>query len=304
MAEWCVRFVKGKFYLLDSGFTFSVKPEKKNEVLKDYIDRYFLSMQQRIYSCARGHAQKNLDVKQFKGLTIPLPPIEVQEQIVAELDGYQNIITGAKQIIANWKPKIEIDPKWEKMPIGNIAKVQGGFAFKSQDMTEKDGVQIIKIGNVKDQRFDFKNNPSFIDIDLYNNYFDYQLSVGDILISMTGTAGKRDYGNVCMVDIEGKFLLNQRVGRIVPNSKVINNYLFFALHQNETKDKFYSNATGGVRQGNISNKQIELIEIPLPPLEIQKQLVAEMEEQEKIIEANKKLIGIMEQKIQDVLKKI
>ena len=44
--------------------------------------------------------------------------------------------------------------------------------------------------------------------------------------------------------------------------------------------------------------------IPVPPLEVQKQLVAEMEEQEKIIEANKKLIGIMEQKIAEVLANI
>ncbi len=46
------------------------------------------------------------------------------------------------------------------------------------------------------------------------------------------------------------------------------------------------------------------IKIPLPPIEVQKQLVAEMEEQEKIIEANKSLIEIMEQKIADVLSEI
>ena len=46
------------------------------------------------------------------------------------------------------------------------------------------------------------------------------------------------------------------------------------------------------------------VKIPLPPLEIQKQLVGEMEEQKKIIEANKKLIGIMEQKITEVLNEI
>ena len=46
------------------------------------------------------------------------------------------------------------------------------------------------------------------------------------------------------------------------------------------------------------------IKIPLPPLEVQKQLVAEMEEQEKVIEANKKLVGIMEQKITGVLREM
>jgi len=55
---------------------------------------------------------------------------------------------------------------------------------------------------------------------------------------------------------------------------------------------------------SISKKQIEEIKIPLPPIEVQKHLVAGMEEQEKIIEGNKKLVGIMEQKIAEVLSEI
>jgi len=46
------------------------------------------------------------------------------------------------------------------------------------------------------------------------------------------------------------------------------------------------------------------VKIPLPPFEIQKQLVVEVEEQEEIIKANKKLVGIMEQKIANVLSEI
>ncbi len=47
-----------------------------------------------------------------------------------------------------------------------------------------------------------------------------------------------------------------------------------------------------------------LCKIPLPNFETQKKLVAEIEEQEKIIEVNKKLITMMEQKIADVLNEI
>jgi type I restriction enzyme M protein len=304
MSENCVRYVKGQFWLMDSGGTFSINKEYESKLNKCFIGNILLSRQSDIFMCARGGAQKNLNVNHLYELKIPLPPFEIQKQIVAELDDYQNIIAGARQVSENWKPKIDIDPEWKKIIIGNVAKVQGGFAFKSQDMTAKDGAQIIKIGNVKDQRFDYKNNPSFVGMDLYNGYPDYQLSVGDILISMTGTAGKRDYGNVCMVDVEGKFLLNQRVGRIVPNSNILNNYLFFALNQNEAKDKFYLNATGGIRQGNISNKQIELIEIPFPPLIIQKQIVEKIETERALVESAKKLIEIYEQKTKDVIAKL
>jgi len=107
-----------------------------------------------------------------------------------------------------------------------------------------------------------------------------------------------------MVDIDVKFLLNQRVGRITPSPKVVNKYLFYVLNQDETKDDFYLNTTGGVRQGNISNKQIESISIPLPHLETQKQIVEKIEAERMLVESAKKLIGIYEQKTKEAVVKL
>ena len=54
---------------------------------------------------------------------IPLPPLEVQEQIVAELDSYQKIIDGGRQVVENYKPHIDIDPEWEIVELGDVVKV-------------------------------------------------------------------------------------------------------------------------------------------------------------------------------------
>ena len=72
----------------------------------------------------------------------------------------------------------------------------------------------------------------------------------------------------------------------------------------KTRQKDIYKLQKGMGQPHVYGKDLAKIKIPLPSLEIQKQLVAEMEEQEKIIEANKKLIGIMEQKITEVLNEI
>ena len=79
-----------------------------------------------------------------------------------------------------------------------------------------------------------------------------------------------------------------------PNNKVIPKFLYFVLLGAEIKNLGYSRHF----------KELVRVKIPLLSLETQKQLVAEIEEQEKIIEANKKLIGIMEQKITEVLSEI
>ena len=58
--------------------------------------------------------------KDFIGsFQIPLPPLSIQQQIVNEIEGYQKIINGAKQVVNNYKPIIAIKPDWEM--------VEGGF---------------------------------------------------------------------------------------------------------------------------------------------------------------------------------
>lgn len=43
--------------------------------------------------------------------------MEVQEEIVRELEQYQKIIDGAKQVVDNYKPVIDIDPSWEMIEL-------------------------------------------------------------------------------------------------------------------------------------------------------------------------------------------
>ncbi len=114
MSQECVRVVRGKFYLLDSGFTFSITEGFAERAIKAYLDNMMLHIQDLVYQCARGHAQKNLDIKAFKDLRIPLPPLEVQQEIVAEIEGYQQVIVEARAVIDNYEQKIRdvIDHVW------------------------------------------------------------------------------------------------------------------------------------------------------------------------------------------------
>jgi len=80
LSQECVRFVNEKIFLNDSGLT--VKPKKEN-LLHKYIGYHLLHNQSILYNLARGTAQKNLDIDEFKLLKIPIPSLENQEKIVA-----------------------------------------------------------------------------------------------------------------------------------------------------------------------------------------------------------------------------
>jgi type I restriction enzyme, S subunit len=85
MSKRCVRFVDGKFFLNDSGLTIS--PLDDNTFDKDFLNYQILSLNDEIYSLARGTAQKNLNVNAFKKVQLSYPAsLEEQKQIVAKLD--------------------------------------------------------------------------------------------------------------------------------------------------------------------------------------------------------------------------
>ena len=59
-------------------------------------------------------------------IEIPLPPLEVQKEIVAEIEGYQNVINGARAVIDNYRPHIPIDPAWPMVELGDVCNVFNG----------------------------------------------------------------------------------------------------------------------------------------------------------------------------------
>ena len=85
MSPNCVRFVKGKFFLLDSGLTLSLAPEFADRVSKHFVGFFLLSIQHQIYRISRGQAQKNLDSERFRKIEIPMPPLSEQRRIAAQL---------------------------------------------------------------------------------------------------------------------------------------------------------------------------------------------------------------------------
>lgn len=264
--------------------------------------RYVYYMMQNIKFNSETH--KRYWISEYSNIEIPLPPLSVQEEIVKELDQYQAIIDGAQKVVDNWKPSFEINPEWEKVKLGDVCRVLCGYAFKSTDFVDI-GVQLIKMGNVKRCCFDYNNNPSYLPTTFVNDYEKYILRKNDLLISMTGTNGKEDYGNVCQVNTDKIYLLNQRVGKFHINyDKILNQFLYYIATGDNFRKQIFSNSSGGVRQANISPSGVENIIIHLPPLEEQKAIVTKIEEEEKYVDACKKLIEINKQKISDKIKSI
>jgi len=220
---------------------------------------------------------------QIKEIEIPLPPLEIQQQIVAEIEGYQKIIDGAKQIVNHYKPSISINPDWEMVELGTIGKISMCKRVFKEQTTDKGDVPFYKIGT-------FGGDPdAFITQEVFNEYqsrFSYPKK-GDILISTSGTIGK-----IVVFDGRPAYFQDSNIVWIANDeTKVLNTFLKVCYQTTKWRP------SEGVTIARLYNGIIEETKIPLPSLEEQQTIVTAIEEEMQLVNANKRLIEIFEQKI-------
>lgn len=222
-------------------------------------------------------------------LDIMLPSINEQKIIADKLDDLlarvENIKTRLEnipEILKKFRQSVlsaalnygAENKSFSKVKLSDICRFQNGYAFKS-DCFSKDGVhQVIKLANIRDGYLFLQNSPSYISSDLFNEYDSYVPDEGDILISMTGTRFKKDYGFACLIkDSVNNFVINQRVGRFIPLKNIVSpSFLYLFIRSELFRNEFFKGETGGVNQGNVGSKHILSIDINLPSLDEQEKI--------------------------------
>ena len=191
---------------------------------------------------------------------------------------YEKFPDGSVKCIEEEIP-FAIPQGWEWARIYNIAYFQGGYAYKSNKYIAKSNNLVVRIGNVKNDKILTNVSPVFIDEQYAEETESYRILEDDILFTMTGTKGKRDYFYSCVInhfDIDKCSLyLNQRVGclRLVDSNCINPNLLSIFLKSSFILDSIFSTETGNVNQGNIgSNSTLNLL-IPIPTVSAQNKLL-------------------------------
>lgn len=180
-----------------------------------------------------------------------------------------------------------IPEDWEVIKLGQVLKLKGGNAFKSEEFIDS-GIPVLKISNInKNGQIDLSN---CVYIEEKNKYSLYLLKQEDIVVAMSGaTTGKM--GQVKAANLP--LYLNQRVGKfdITKKDLLNNDYLYFNLTRSDFLDKLLVNAIGGA-QPNISSKQIEDLKIPIPLLQEQQKIA-------EILSTVDKKIDLIDTKIKE-----
>lgn len=262
--------------------------------LNYYLNQFYLSGEVTKYQGGSNNL-RNLKFKEFSKIKVPLSPLAEQKVIAdkldtllaqvestkARLDRIPDILKRFRQSVLAAAVSGKLTEEWhaQQIELSKVTSFQNGYAFKSEWFESSGIYQVIKLGNIRDGHLELANSPAFVSELTANQFRKYSPKVGDTLLSMTGTRLKKDYGFGCLVKQETNLLINQRVGRIIPNLEhILPQYLNIFVRSDEFRDQFFEGETGGVNQGNVGSKHIHSILISLPSLKIQAEIVRHVDE--------------------------
>lgn len=199
---------------------------------------------------------------------------------------------------------------WKIGKLSDLGELFGGYAFKSKSFLSNptdNTLQVLKMGNVKMGRLDLQNNPAFIDKDnLIGNTDKYILSKGDILISLTGTIGKTDYGNVSVINEDNTYLLNQRVACFRnKSSSEVKSYYYYYMQSSVFRHMFFLLGVGGTgNQANVSTQELSKLRAIIPSLSEQHKIASILSTWDKAIELKEKLIEQKKEQKKGLMQKL
>lgn len=268
---------------------------------------------------------KNIQYSDFANSLIPVPPIDQQQHIADYLDckcsQIDAIIARQQEVIEKLKayklsviteavtkglnPNVpmkdsgvewigEIPEDWEISKLKFMGHFVNGYAFPSSSFTT-DGVRVMKIANIQPMEISWIDE-SYVDISEYDKLPMYRVEQGDLVFALTRPIINGGI-KVAIFDGKEKVLLNQRNAMFKGLSRVLPRWMYYVMQNQMYVQKFALYIDGTGQQPNISTNEISQIEIPIPPIEVQQQVIMKLNE---VIASIEKLASLKERVIKQL----
>ena len=273
--------------------------EANNSDLNQSFLFYLLkSKQELIYSFQTGGGQPHVYAKDFDKFKIPLPPIEHQNKIVEEINSYQKIIDGCRQVIENYKPSIDIDPSWEMVELDEVCQINKNKISENKIKLEKKYTYVdISSLNNKTNEIDFSKIIKGEDLPsrarrIGNN--------NDVIFSSVRPNLK---AIAYLNDIKENTLFSTGFMILTPKENLLSKFLYYSICSEYFTTQLV-NKMGRGSYPSVNQNDVASTKIYLPTKETQKIVVEEIDKISFVIKSNRDLILQMEEKISNSINKI
>ena len=247
----------------------------KKEVSADYLVYILKDRVENFKKVSQGSTIQGVTKKQLSEIQIPLPSLEAQREIVAEIEGYQKVMDGARIVINNYRPHIPLNPHWPLVPLGEVISLEYGKSLKSEN--RKKGPY-----------------PVFGSNGIVGYHNQYLTEGPTVIVGRKGSAGAVNFCELPCCPIDTTFFVRIRN----PNRLDIR----FCYYQMLTLQLDKVNVQAGVPGLNRNDAYRKMIS--LPALSVQQQIVAEIEGEHTLVDANRELMERLEKRLQTVIARV
>jgi type I restriction enzyme M protein len=278
----------------------SIIIKDRTRALPEFVAIAVTQLRGKMLEFASGGTFKEISKSNFANLEIPLPPLEEQRRIVAEIEGYQQVIDGARQILAAYRVDIEPAADWPIVPLGEVLSFVGSGVTpkggKSTYLTS--GILFIRSQNVLWGSCDF-SDAAFISDETHAEMARTAVKQWDVFLNITGAS----IGRSAIYTESRAANVNQHVAILRPNEQLQPMFLTRCLISSFMQEQIRRAQTGASREA-LNYQQIKELQIPLPPKPEQERIVAELDAEAAKVEAVRGPIPLYEAKIQRTLARV
>ena len=206
---------------------------------------------------------------------VPLPTLEVQREIVAEIEGYLRVIDGARTVVENYRPQIAVDPEWPMVALGDAISLEYGKPLKAENRIEGP-------------------YPVYGSNGIVGYHNECLIEGPAIIVGRKGSAGAVNFCETPCYPIDTTFFVRIRERQQLD--------VRFCYHQMLDLELDKVNVQSGVPGLNRNDAYLKTIAVP--SLETQQAVVAEIEAEQALVDGNRALIERLEKKIRDVVGRV
>lgn len=254
------------------------------------LNRYFLAYYLRnpkfvdfLIGKTGGAKMPRVKMDIFWNTAIPVPPMEVQEQIVAELDKINEVICDCRKLLYNLDALAQslfydtfgdpvTNPKgWPVKKLASISQLINGRAYKQEELLDKGKYRVIRVGN-----FFTNSDYYYSDLELPSDKY---LENGDLLFAWSASFGAFIWSGE-------KVIYHYHIWKIIYDDNILNKQ-FYKFLLNEMTSSFMKDLHG-IGMMHLTKTGMENYLLPIPPLALQERFAAQVEaieEQKKAVEA-------------------
>lgn len=260
---------------------------------------YFLRSQETHIKGDAGAVFASINRGNIEKLQIPLPPLEVQKEIVAEIESYQKIIDGARAVLDHYRPHIPIHPDWPMVELASVTRFQEGPGILAKDF-RNEGIPLVRLAGLGGSTVTLEGC-NYLDPEMVAQKWNhFRLRVGDILVSTSASFGRPA---IVPSATEGAVFYTGLIRFQPLDASLDAKYLETFLGSPAFLDQGEAFATGSSIR-HFGPMHLKQMRIHLPPIAIQRAIVAEIEAEQALVAANRELITRFEKKIQVTLARV